>query len=77
MQYDEDGKDEEFDQYGLTMVLKDYLYADQSTRFQVCKNHFQRAVNDAKVFSEIYCALLLLMKFPPLCPLFPFLSVRY
>ena len=48
-QFDEDGRDEEFDQYGLTMVLKDYMYADQSTRFQVCKNHFERAVNDAKV----------------------------
>lgn len=48
-QIDEEGEDEAFDQYGLTLIMKDYMYADQATRYQVVKNHFQRAVNDAKV----------------------------
>ena len=30
-------------------VMKDYMYADQATRYQVVKNHFERAVHDAKV----------------------------
>jgi hypothetical protein len=29
-------------------VMKDYMYADQATRYQVVKNHFERAVHDAK-----------------------------
>lgn len=30
-------------------VMKDYMYADQATRYQVVKNHFERAVQNAKV----------------------------
>jgi hypothetical protein len=33
-------------------VMKDYMYADQATRYQVVKNHFERAVHDAKVRQE-------------------------
>jgi hypothetical protein len=33
-------------------VMKDYMYADQATRYQVVKNHFERAVHDAKVRHE-------------------------
>ena len=48
-QIDEVGRDEAFDQYALMNVMKDYMYADQATRYQVVKNHFERAVHDAKV----------------------------
>lgn len=41
--------DEQFDQYGLASVLKDYMYADKATRYQIVKNHFERAVTNAKV----------------------------
>ena len=50
MKIDErDGVDEQFDQYGLSSVLKDYMYADKATRYQIVKNHFERAVTNAKV----------------------------
>lgn len=44
-----DGENEQFDQYGLQSVLKDYMYADKATRYQIVKNHFERAVTNAKV----------------------------
>ena len=47
-----DGLDEQFDQFGLTSVLKDYMYADKATRYQIVKNHFERAVTNAKVKRE-------------------------
>ena len=50
MKIDErEGVDEQFDQYGLASVLKDYMYADKATRYQIVKNHFERAVTNAKV----------------------------
>jgi hypothetical protein len=59
------GKEEELDAFSLKFALKDYLDCDPSTRFQMAKNFFERALNDAYVFFIFifltYLFLLLLL----------------
>jgi small subunit ribosomal protein S5 len=50
---DEEGDDEDFDKYSVKMVLKDYMYADQATRYQLVKNYFERALTDAKALNDV------------------------
>lgn len=42
------GVDEEFDQFSLRAVLKDYMMADPATRYELAKNAFERALSDAR-----------------------------
>jgi small subunit ribosomal protein S5 len=50
---DEDGDDEDFDQFALKRALKDYMYADPATRYQLVKNYFERALTDAKALNNV------------------------
>lgn len=49
--YDEerDSRANAVDTFSLRTLLKDYMYSDPATRFQIAKNYFERALNDAKV----------------------------
>ena len=51
-EYDAESKGLEqsgFDKFSLKMVLNDYMYTDPATRYQIARNYFERALNDAKV----------------------------
>ena len=50
---DEDGDDEEFDRYGLTTILRDYMYADPATRYQIAQNYFERSLVDAQALDRV------------------------
>lgn len=41
------------DQYSLKSLLKDYLYTDPATRYQVAKNFFERTLHDAKTSPDL------------------------
>eukprot|EP01041_Mallomonas_annulata_P002521 gene2521-4903_t len=46
-EYDTEGPEEQFDQFSLRTLLKDYLHTDPATRYQLAKNAFERALNDS------------------------------
>ena len=46
---DDIGEEEAFDEYSMHAVMKDFMHADPATRYQIAKNHFERALVDAKV----------------------------
>jgi small subunit ribosomal protein S5 len=48
-EYDTHGFDEEWDRFHLKGVLQDFLHTDPATRFQVARNHFERAFKGAKI----------------------------
>ena len=50
---DEDGDDEAFDRYGLTTILRDYMYADPATRYQIAQNYFERSLVDAQALDRV------------------------
>ena len=50
---DEDGDDEAFDRYGLTTILRDYMYADPATRYQIAQNYFERSLVDAQAMDSV------------------------
>lgn len=41
------------DQFSLSMLLKDYMFADPAARYQVAKNYFERALTNAQGQKEI------------------------
>jgi hypothetical protein len=53
-EYDTQGEMEEFDQFSLKAVLKDYMHADPATRYLIAKNRFERALHDAKVIPPLH-----------------------
>ncbi len=48
---------EEFEEFSLKKLLKDYLFTDPSTRYQIAKNFFERKLFDAHAsfFSFLMC----------------------
>lgn len=46
-------EEHDFDQFSLRTVLKDFLYSDPATRYEIARNYFERALNDATALSDI------------------------
>lgn len=51
--FDKLGFEEEWDQFSLQHVLKDFMHADPATRWQVARNQFERAFKDATINKSI------------------------
>lgn len=52
-EYDDEGPNEEIDRFSLRGVMKDFMFADPATRFQIAKNTFERALADANAVQDI------------------------
>lgn len=52
-EYDASQEEESFDQLSLKTLLKDDLASDPASRYQVARNSFERALNDAVAFGDI------------------------